>query len=513
MKAAIWRWERWQVVFTSLILVLAAGIVLSGCGGGSSGSSSTTSDSTLPAPTVQSYAGDTYNVLDWEALKGASGYNVYVTIDGSNPEPVADNLLAEDVLPPFVHGDWMKDGLWVTGEGALEGGFTYRYVVTANFGATEGPCSNCVTCILELPGGGIWRIEGLGNNLSTPLLFSEGRGLYGLTVTDAVTELPLFDHTGLRTPTVAKVDGETIYTDPLLIEDPLVAGEITTLPLFYVDDLIPAFDIASGTFTGEEAYAQGTESIWQADWLDGVEDPQVIDAKWGDNLTGHQWPVTQDVLRVEVNLTQDVTPDSMTGYDMISLFGGKYAEFMGATGTRSEVTTRVVYSPHARLQIDKMDHQDPDPPADWASVSSTNLLDNAVWENYFSEDSDSTFRFGSEVNGAGSLTYGYVWMVKSDPQITHGWYRLTLRFDALADCTTTEPPAGIPVAQHETGDEELYPDPDIPVNTFLQPLPGPPSTQAEPGEGPLFVPILVQDPERAEGVTMSVLYIYLAQEE
>ena len=49
-------------------------------------------------------------------------------------------------------------------------------------------------------------------------------------------------------------------------------------------------------------------------------------ATWGDNLTGHQWTASQDILRVEVNLTQTLSATTMTAYDMISLFGGKYAE-------------------------------------------------------------------------------------------------------------------------------------------------------------------------------------------
>ncbi|PLX99617.1 MAG: hypothetical protein C0623_08955 [Desulfuromonas sp.] len=450
-------------------------------------------------------------MLDWEGVAEATGYNVYATSDGSTPTPEAAYLLAADVQPPFIHGDWQKDGQWVTGDGPLEGGFTYRYVVTARFGDTEGPCSNCVTCVLELPGSGIWRVEGLGNNLSVPILFSEGRGLSGLVVTETDTEYPIFENTGLRTPTVVKIDGEAVYTDPAMIFDDAVAGEITTQPLLFEDDLIPAFDMTTMSFTGEEAYAQGTDSIWQADWLDGVNETQYVNAKWGDNITGHQWTVNQDVLRVEVNLTQDITPDTMTGFDMISLFGGKYAEFMGATGAASEATSRVVYSPHARLQIEKMDHNSADPPATWDGIGVVGepLHDHAVWENYFTADSESTFRFGAEINGAGSLTYGYVWMVKND-QVQPGWYRLTLRFDPVADCTTKIAPI-VAAAVESEPEEELFTDPDIPVNTRLDTSPG--QLAAEPdGEGPLFETLLVPDshPDAPADAYMSVLHIYLA---
>jgi hypothetical protein len=506
MKTKTIKWKWLKEAFLLLITLCAVGLLLSSCGG-----SSSSPVSSLPAPAIQSYTGDTYNVLDWESVAEATGYNVYFTSDGSDPTPDTGHLLAADVQPPFIHGDWQKDGQWVTGDGPLEGGFTYRYVVTARFGAEEGPCSNCATCILELPGGGIWRVEGLGNNLSVPMLFSEGRGLSGLVVTEAVTEFPLFDNTGLRTPTVVKVDGETVYTDPADIFNDAVEGDITTHPLLFEDDLIPAFDVATMSFTGEEAYAQGTESTWQADWLDGVSETQYVDAKWGDNITGHQWTANQDVLRVEVNLTQDVTPDTMTGFDMISLFGGKYAEFMGATGETSETTSRVVYSPHARLQIEKMNYTDPEAPETWEGIGVVGepLQDHAVWENYFIADSDSTFRFGSEINGAGSLTYGYVWMVKND-QVTPGWYRLILRFDPIADCTTTVAPVVVAAVESEP-EEDLYRDPDIPVNTRLDASPGQLAAEPE-GEGPLFETLLVPDnhPDAPEDAYMSVLHIFLA---
>ena len=67
-----------------LIVILTAGIVLNGCDDGSSGSSSTgTLPTTLSSPTVQSFTGDTYTVLDWTLVEGADSYNVYVTTDGS----------------------------------------------------------------------------------------------------------------------------------------------------------------------------------------------------------------------------------------------------------------------------------------------------------------------------------------------------------------------------------------------------------------------------------------------
>ena len=140
--------------------------LLLGLGGCSSDSSnSTTQPSTLEAPSVQSYTGDTYNVLDWPAVEDATGYTIYVTTDGSDPTPTAEHLLETVDAPPYLHGDFQKDGVWVTGDEPLQAGQTYRYIVTAQFGGIEGPCSNCVTCVLEVPGSGTWRVEGLGNNL------------------------------------------------------------------------------------------------------------------------------------------------------------------------------------------------------------------------------------------------------------------------------------------------------------------------------------------------------------
>ncbi len=488
MKAAVRVWGRWQWEVLQFLMVVCACLVLAGC---DSGSSSTTSTDGLPAPTVQSYTGDTYNVLDWEPLVDATGYNVYVTTDGSDPVPGEATLLAENVLPPFIHGDWMgEEGQPATGQGELEGGVVYRYVVTALFGAVEGPCSNCVTCALELPGGGIWRIEGLGNNLSVPMLFSEGRGLSGLTVSDD-EGTPVFTSTGLRTPTLVEVD-----------------GVITTEPVLLADDLIPAFDLVTKTFTGEAAYAQGTDSSWQADWFDGSVTPQFVTAGWGDNLTGHQWTAAQDMLRVEVNLSQ-VLPEgeTMTAFEMISLFGGKYAEYFGATGLTFEATSRVVYTPNARLTVEDMNHPGTERPVEWNEEIVETLYSGAVWNTYLPEyvEGDSLFAFGAEINGSGSLTYGYIWDLNGQG-ITPGWYRLTLSLDPEALGTTLAAPA--PLSETEVS---LYADPvPIAVNTFLAEAAPIPVPEVE-GDGPLFPAVLEVDAAYAgEEVYKSVLYIYLA---
>lgn len=506
-----WR-PRWlpDFLFASLCVMAAVWLALGGCSGDSSSDGTASS---LPSPQIQSYTGDTFTVLDWPLLDEATGYNVYVTTDGSDPTPIPEHLLEAGVMPPYVHGDWQTDGSWVTGDGPLEAGFTYRYVITAQWGETEGPCSNCVDCYLELPGGGIWRIEGLGNNLSVPMLFAEGRGTTGLVVSDPDTGVMLHANTGLRTPTVVKIDGETRYTEDADILNPAIPGEIVTEPLLYDDDLVPVYDPLTKTFTDELAYAQGTESIWQADWIDGSVEPQAVAAAWGDNLTGHQWTASQDILRVEVNLTQTLPgTETMTGYDMIALFGGKYAEFFGATGATSELSTRVVYTPHARLQIERMDTLAgmPLPEGfDWSVVPTVEpmLYDGAVWQNYLPEyaSGNDTFTFGAEINGSGSLTYGYVWDLKGQG-VTSGWYRLTLRLDPLANCTQTTPPAAAATALSDS-EVTLYPDEDVPVNTFLAPVAGP---VAE-GDGPLFPAALVRDPNYGgDMVYMSVLYIYIA---
>jgi len=505
MREATCRWRWWR---SWLLVILGAfGLVLGGCDGGSSGTSGTSGTAEpLTAPEVQSYVGDTYVVLDWQPVAGATDYNVYMTSDGSDPLPIVDNLHAEGVQPPFVDGDWLKDGAWITGQGELPPG-TYRYVVTARTQAEEGPCSSCVVCALVVPEGGIWRIEGEGNNLSEPLLFAEGRGLSGLVVSDE-NGLPLFENTVLRTPAVVKVDGDTVYTDPLQVFDPLVAGEITTQPIFYEDDLIPAFDVLTGEFTGAYAYAQMTASTWQADWEDGSAEPQEAVAKWGDNLTGHQWPASQDVLRVEVTLAQPTT--GMTGYEMISLFGGKYAEFKGTTGVTFDAVSRWVYTPHARLQIERMAYDTAPPlPAgfDWTAQGAVGapLYDGAVWESYLSSDSEAsgTFAFGAEVNGGGTLSYGYVWMLKSQG-VAPGWYRLTFRLDAEATCTQVA--SVVPSAE---GEVTLEADPDpVAVNTFLVEAAPEVVPEAE-GEGATFPALLIEDPDREGGTLMSVLHIYL----
>lgn len=105
--------------------------------------------------------------------------------------------------------------------------------------------------------------EGLGNNLSSPVVFAEGMGVLGLPVSEDAGVRP---RPGETNPTLPYFDPSSFYT-----------------------------------LDGVKYYPQGTESTWQAQWEDGSGAPVSAIINWGDNLLARSW-TTRSQIRVETGL-------------------------------------------------------------------------------------------------------------------------------------------------------------------------------------------------------------------
>ena len=255
-------------------------------------------------------------------------------------------------------------------------------------------------------------VEGPGRNLSVPVVFAEGIGLTGATVTADI---------GIR--------GES-YPAVNLVEP-------TTLP----EDLTPY-------------YAQNTDNEWQAEWTDGTEqvEPVAAQADWGDNLVRQTW-TGESKVRVEVGLTLDLDAqplaEPMVGYEMKSLSGTQSSELWGAVGvTDSDPAALVtkqfpnavddaspaIYTPTAKLTIEKVDTQ-----------GGTVLGDGPVFEGRVADGTEGA-GFAAEVNGSGRILYGYNWdLTKLDlasiglpTRPKSGWYRITFSLEPTVTIGETE---------------------------------------------------------------------------
>ena len=261
-------------------------------------------------------------------------------------------------------------------------------VLTPSFGAQQGGG----------PPDGVGEDEGYGNNLSVPAVFAEGIGILGFqTGVD----------TGLR-PRPDDVNPAVLeYFDP---------NEI------YVTD-------------GTTYYPQQTTSHWQAQWRDGTAgsaEPVIVN--WGDNLTHQSW-TTRSAIRVEAVLYQD-DATQMTGYEMQYLLGEMSEELFGTTGQTALSTYRVVYTIAARLTLEKLMGRAG--PVD-TSVPATS---EAVYEGF---GVDGPGGFGAEINGAGSIIYGYNWQIRQWPipdTQKLGWWRLTFSVDPQATYTIVDEESG-----------------------------------------------------------------------
>jgi hypothetical protein len=169
--------------------------------------------------------------------------------------------------------------------------------------------------------------------------------------------------------------------------------------------------------------------MWQAEWEDGSGSLQSVIADWGDNLASGMLRTTM-VIRVETVLYQDGsvgTPAvSMLAYNMQSLYGSHENEIFGTDMSTYASSYRSVFAPNARLRIEKLVVQGG--PVD-AGVTS---FENSIYESFGIEGPGG---YVAEINGKGSIVYGYNWMINQWPDTQAektGWWRLTFSLDT--DC-------------------------------------------------------------------------------
>jgi len=265
-------------------------------------------------------------------------------------------------------------------------------------------------------GGGSVPEESVGANLSFPVIWSEG-----------VKKV-------LRTPPAGTVDGVKLAGSwwyvwgedpidpqaPLYSCNPLVAG---TTCYGTATDVYKAY-LQKDANNYWEAYNATADGQLNVDWID-----------WGDNLESVDWRITSKV-RTEVVLYEDLTTKVLQ-YAMRHVSGWGSDEMHGLqTKMNGDIEygpgmQATVYSPHARLTIQKLTSTTPNLSWDAASHKWTGDVGAPVFNKAVWEAADGPGYYNAEVNIKGKVIYGYTWDVKKANQGA-GVYRITFSFDEQA---------------------------------------------------------------------------------
>lgn len=283
--------------------------------------------------------------------------------------------------------------------------------------------------------GGNPNPEMAGNNLSFPVLWAEG-------VTKALR----------GTPVVYSLSGEWWYwwgTDPV-DDEPLSCSPDPEDPNFCEDgDTDPATDPFEEPGTGDvKVYLQqDLDNEWQAESADMSAAPLHVDwIDWGDNLEAVDW-YTRSQVRTEVVLYQDLEDldppmAPMTQYEMKHLYGLGIDEMHGTTGTVLDGLQATIYSPCARLTIQKLlvDREvladDPSlltwvPEEGWLGSASV-IINNPIFNMAVHDAADGPGYYNAEINVKGKIIFGYTWNVRRLNEGA-GDYRITFSFDQVCD--------------------------------------------------------------------------------
>lgn len=272
----------------------------------------------------------------------------------------------------------------VSSSGIVTGVAEGTVTITASSGGKSANATVVVTGRPPTP------TEGLGNNLSVPVVFSEGLGVTGLPVT--VGGAPNYPNTGLR---------------PAATENLVVSG----LPYFY------AGNVSDCAWPGGvPAYCQQGVNAWQAEWRDGsTAGLQHASATWGDNLISQSLKTSAPV-RVEVSLN-DLSIGPLAGFNMQVVSGSRTTEVQGTNNTTSPMTP-TIFSVVPHLVVSKLD-------TSGGVTVGDPIVDKRVIDGIGAEEGPGNF--AAEVNVSGKVVYGY------NLRVTEvGWYRVAFVLDPSA---------------------------------------------------------------------------------
>lgn len=310
---------------------------------------------------------------------------------GTTEQLVATAYDVDATVIPGVQFTWSSNApsvATVDGDGLVTGVSTGTVRITASGRATSASIELRVVGSGSGSGGG--GEGGLGNNLSTPLIFAEGVG---------VTGLPVDEDTGLR-PTESE------------------AIDVTVNP-FWFDGNEPDCG-----YTNTIYYCQQGENTWRAGWQAALAgQPRSAAVQWGDNLTHHAFN-THTPLRVEVRLYDRNA--TMPGFSMPYAVGSGPDEMQGTDGTLVDLQP-TIFAVTPRLVVQKLENYDE---ATGEGDVVATVYDAAIWQTL---GEDGPGRFGAEVNVGGTLIYGYLLFIRDLvlPADVHkyGWWRLIVQLD------------------------------------------------------------------------------------
>lgn len=299
----------------------------------------------------------------------------------------------------------------VDGSGKVTGLTEGTAIITAD---AEGVKASAIITVKKpgSPGGG--HEEGLGNNLSNPVVFAEGIGITGL---------PVGQDPGLR---------------PTVEENIPVSGTAA----FWYSGNTPDYQ---GIY-----FTQKSQNVWRAEWLDGSGGLQDVSLDWGDNIESHTWN-SHSMIRIETVL-YSATVAPLTGFNMVYLSGQGPTELQGADGTTA-LFTPTVFAVTPRLTIQRLDDTTREP------IPGAIAFDGTVGAKL---GEDGPGGYGAEVNVGGKVIYGYNFIIRDLtlplPEGVHkyGWWRIT--FSLEPSVTVNGVPVGrnVRITGLQTGDHATY---------------------------------------------------------
>jgi len=342
-----------------------------------------------------------------------------------------------DTTNPIGKEEIMKTSLWK---------MTIIFLLALSLGLFGS-----ATVLAKQGGGGRPGGEAAGNNLSFPVIWSDGvtkelPGVYGEVNMDGA----MWYWWG----TDADGNPESCLADPDDTDycDDGVVGSIGG-PAPCNDRSYPCMAVFQ---------QQDSNSNWQAESADWSATPVKVHwIDWGDNLESVDW-YTRSKVRTEVVLIQDLT-NPMTEYVMKHLSGWGIDELWGLATvglswdpdppvyhTGADVRDgyeATVYSHCARLTIQKLTKPRDDEtlsltwnPAigEWDGDVTDDGVDPALFNKGVWEGGDGPGYYSAEINVKGKVIYGYTWDVKNLNDKTGGTaagdYRITFSLDAAGHC-------------------------------------------------------------------------------